>query len=142
MAAENNLWTSARPRLIEAGFFVQRIETSTGDGVPDVWVGKLGVSAWLENKAIKVWPVRATTKVFGRDGLRPEQINWHIEAVRKGVCAFILAGVGVGAKRQVFLVPSTEAERFNDMTKAELLVWEVSLKTLASVLNVAGKGTA
>ena len=138
MAAENNLWQSTRPRLIRAGFFVQRIENSTSDGVPDVWVGWPDGYAWLENKAVKDWPTRATSKVFGAGGLRKEQIVWHLAASQRGVVAFIWAGVGVGITRQTFLVPGIHAERFNDMTKAELMVWECSLDRLPSVLKVEG----
>jgi len=138
MAAEGNLWQSTRPRLMKAGFFVQRIETTTGEGVPDVWVGWSDGYAWLELKAIPEWPVRSTTRVFGAKGLRKEQINWHIDASQKGVVAFIFVGVGVGYKRQTFLVPSVHAERFNDMTKAELSVWECFIDNLATTLRVEG----
>lgn len=138
MGAENNLWQSTRPRLLGAGFFVQRIETSTSEGVPDVWVGWVDGYTWLENKAVPSYPVRATTRVFGNDGLRKEQIAWHVAARQRGVVAFIWCGVGKGAARQTFLVPCTEAERFNDMTKTELMVWECSLNRLSTVLKIEG----
>lgn len=136
MAAEGNLWQSTRPRLIRAGFFVQRIETTTGEGVPDVWVGWVDGYAWIENKAVTDWPMRASTRVFGNKGLRKEQINWHLDASQKGVHTAILAAVGVGAKRKVFLVDGAHAERFNEMTKTELSQWEVSLSSLATTLTV------
>lgn len=130
MAAENNLWQSTRPRLLQAGFFVQRIETSTGEGVPDVWVGWDGGYAWLENKAVREWPKRGATPVFGAKGLRPEQITWHIGARQRGVVAFIWVGVGVGASRQTFLIPGTLAERFNNMNCQDLEAWAVKLADL------------
>lgn len=142
IAAEDNLWQSTRPRLIQAGFFAQRIETSTGEGVPDVWVGWPDGYAWLELKAQREWPKRETSKVFGRDGLRTEQIVWHIAASQRGVVTAILCGVGVGAKRQTFLVPSNMCERFNDMTKVELMVWQCSLDELAVTLKVEGTLTS
>lgn len=138
MAAESNLWQTTRPRLIRAGFFVQRIENSTSDGVPDVWVGWPDGYAWVENKATKEWPVRATSKVFGADGLRKGQIIWHLAASQRGVVAFIWAGVGTGTKRQTFLVPGVHADRFNDMTKTELIVWECSVDRLPTVLKLEG----
>lgn len=119
---------------------MQRIENSTSEGVPDVWLGWDGGYAWVENKAIPEWPVRATSKVFASKGLRKEQIVWHVAAAQRGVVAFILAGVGKGTARQIFLVPSTEAERFNDMTKAELSVWKTSIDNLPSVLKIGGVG--
>ena len=118
---------------------MQRIETSTGEGVPDLWVGWETGYSWVELKHTKEWPVRATSKVFGSHGLRVEQIAWHVAAAQRGVHAAILAAVGKGTTRQSFLVPSTEAERFNDMTKAELMVWHTPIDNIPSVLKVAGK---
>jgi hypothetical protein len=140
MAAENNLWQTIRPRLQRAGFFCQRIETSTGEGVPDVWIGKGDDYIWIENKAIKEWPKRESSRVFGDDGLRTEQVNWHIAATQKRIRACILAGVGVGAKRQLFLVPSRYCELFNLYTKRELEEWACSLDSLPELLRTLGKG--
>lgn len=120
MASENNLWQCVRPRLTSAGVFYQRIETSTGEGVPDLWLGTSTGYAWAELKAVPAWPVRASTRVFGSKGLSKEQIVWHLKAAKNGVRAFIFAGVGVGAKRQTFLVPGSHCEAFNDLNKAEL----------------------
>lgn len=134
MAAEDNLWQSTRPRLQGAGFFCQRIETSTGDGVPDVWVGKGEFGTWLENKAAPAWPARTTSKIFGAHGLRPAQVVWLLAAAQRGCRAFIWAGVGVGAKRQTFLVPCAQAERFNDMTKADLEQYACTYTQLVATL--------
>lgn len=136
MAAENNLWTTMRPRFLEAGFFAQRIETSTSEGVPDLWVGIPNERyVWLELKAIRAWPARATTRVFGDSGLRPEQVNWHVGAAAKRVCAFIFCGVGVGCRRQTFLLPATVATTFNSMTKPELLPYECTIPQLIERLR-------
>ena len=138
VAAEGNLWQSTRPRLLGAGFVCQRIETSTGDGVPDVWVGRGDYYAWLENKATKQWPVRDTSKVFGSHGLRPEQEVWLLNAHNARLRAFVWAGVGTGHGRQTFLVPCSEAERFNDMTKPELEMYRCSYQQLLVVLQNTG----
>lgn len=139
MAAESNLWVATRPRLVKAGFFVQRIENSTSDGVPDVWVGRDTCYAWLENKAQRDWPVRATSKVFGKDGLRPGQVVWLMNAARCGVRAWVWAGVGTRQRRKTFLVPASYAERFNDMTQEELLPFECSIDELVAKIKEVGK---
>lgn len=124
MAAENNLWQTLRPRLLTAGFFAQRIETSTNEGVPDVWIGWESGYTWVELKAIREWPVRDTTQVFGREGLSVEQVGWLLAATGRGVQALIFAGVGVGHARRTFEVPAALAETFNSMNKVQLAWFE------------------
>jgi hypothetical protein len=51
-----------------------RIESSAGNGVPDVSLGLPGKSVWIELKYIPSWPKRATTKV--KLPLRAEQKHW------------------------------------------------------------------
>lgn len=140
MAAEHNLWLSVRPALQEAGFFVQRIETTTALGVPDVWLGwQDGGYAWLELKAARAWPAREQTPVFGRDGLRPEQENWLLAAHRAGVRAFVLAGVGTGKGRTLYLVPASAALTFNGACRATLAQWQIALAGLKTGLQAAQK---
>ena len=92
----------------------------------------------MELKAIRQWQVLPKTPVFGNAGLSKEQIAWHVAASQRGVVAFIWGGVGTGAKRRTFLVPSTEAEQFNSMTKVAIEQWEVKLASLPSVLKILG----
>lgn len=139
MAAENNLWQSLKPRLQKAGFFAQRIETTTNEGVPDVWIGWDGGYAWAELKAAKEWPKRDSTRVFGREGLSQEQINWHLGALARGVHVLIVAAVGVGHHRQTFAVPSSLCERFNEMTKAELMVWHCPIDNIPATIKLENK---
>lgn len=125
-----------RPRFLEAGFFAQRIETSTSEGVPDLWVGLPNERyAWLELKAIREWPVRSTTRVFGDKGLRTEQVNWLVGAVAKHLCAFVFCGVGVGHGRRTFLLPATLATVFNNMNKPELVQYECTIPQLIERLR-------
>jgi hypothetical protein len=109
--------------------------------VPDVWVGRGDDYIWIEMKAVKEWPKREGSRVFGDSGLSVEQINWHIAATQKGVRAAVLCGVGVGYKRQLFLVPSRYCELFNLYTKKELEEWACSIDSLPDMLRVVGKGT-
>lgn len=50
-------------KLRDYGCFVQRIETSTGNGVPDLWVADQDRSNWIELK-------------FNTLHIRPEQYVW------------------------------------------------------------------
>lgn len=140
MGKENNLWLSSRPVLKKAGFFTQRIETSTGDGVPDVWVGWEDGYAWIENKSVLCFPKREATRVFGAEGLRVEQVNWHIEATRLRVRAFVFGSVGTGAKRVSYLVPCQYAQQFNGFTKRELEPFLCPVQKLPEALKKAGVG--
>jgi hypothetical protein len=51
-----------------------RIESSAGNGVPDVSVGMPKKHLWIELKNIVAWPKRNTTKI--KLPLRPEQRLW------------------------------------------------------------------
>jgi len=68
--------------LKKLGVFCQTIETSTGRGVPDLWICNQGQSLWIECKA------PAANKIT----IRPEQRNWMLDVniIRK-VSVFILA---------------------------------------------------
>ena len=52
-------------RAIPPNWFYQRIESTTGRGIPDMFVCREGVSFWLEFKA-------------GEKRLRKEQWAWHM----------------------------------------------------------------
>lgn len=140
MAAENNLWTCTRTRFEKAGVFAQRLENAVSEGVPDVIVNEGPLCAWLENKATKTWPVRPTSKVFGKDGLRPMQVNWLVNAAQRGLHAYVWAGVGVGHQRQTFLVPCQYAEQFNDMARAQLEQYACEIDDLVAALRAGWRG--
>lgn len=56
---------------------LQRIESMTGDGVPDViGTNRKGRGFWLEMKFFESWPARATTAPFRN-------------AFEKGQCSFL-----------------------------------------------------
>lgn len=117
MAGESRFWGRLQPRL-QSSFFIQRIENLVGEGVPDVFLVRreTGVMCWVELKSRPKFPVRATTKVFGDDGLRPSQIAWiHGRAVA-GAAIFILAE----CDKVEFLIEGRWAREFNAWTKSEL----------------------
>ena len=70
---ESDLWKYIRQGML-GKWHVSRIESSAGNGVPDVSFGIPGVNGWIELKYIKEWPKRPTTKV--KLPLRPEQKHW------------------------------------------------------------------
>lgn len=118
MAAEAKLWYSVRPRLREH-FLVQRIENLIDAGVPDVHlVCRLtGEQHWLELKAQPEMPKRATTRVFGGDGLRPDQIPWLYSRAAVGASVWILGKAG----EEWFLVYGIHARVFNDASRNALV---------------------
>lgn len=120
MAGESRLWDRWQARLTEK-FFVQRIENLVGEGVPDVHLLSRdgGTQHWLELKYKAVVPVRATTQVFGADGLRPDQVAWLWGRGMAGGSVWILSG----AAEWTFLVHGRFAREFNKMTLAELKVY-------------------
>lgn len=133
MSYEANLWDNLKRQLEEAEIFFQRIESSTALGIPDLWIGRKKKSAWVELKAVGGYPVRPTTPVFGDTrGLRPEQIVWAFRATRKAVNVKILAAVGVGCTKDLYIVPGELCQEFNKMTERELSYHKV-LGGIASV---------
>ena len=70
---ESSLWKYIRNGLI-GKCHITRIESSAGNGVPDVTLGLPGKTIWIKLKYTKEWPKRDTTKV--KLPLRPEQKHW------------------------------------------------------------------
>lgn len=70
---ESDLWAYLRKGMI-AKWHVSRIESSAGNGIPDVSFGLPNKNGWIELKYIKEWPKRPATKV--KLPLRPEQKHW------------------------------------------------------------------
>lgn len=71
---ESDLWRYIRYGLVGKPIHLTRIESSAGNGVPDVAVGLPDKHAWIELKYIPEWPKRSVTKV--RLPLRAEQKHW------------------------------------------------------------------
>ena len=71
---EAGVWAYVKKGMVGSGWHCSRIESSAGNGVPDVSFGLPGINGWIEFKYIKEWPKRPTTKV--KLPLRPEQKHW------------------------------------------------------------------
>ena len=65
---------------------VQRIETSTGSGVPDINICYLGMEAWVEAKMV----------IPGGVILRKEQFAWGMRRAQAGGMAAVLAAEEAG----------------------------------------------
>ncbi len=64
MYTESKLWKALlRQHGTDKSIFLQRIETSTTTGVPDLWWCAEGQSGWLELKVIDHWPLLASQQV-------------------------------------------------------------------------------
>lgn len=115
--SESNLWVRFRDRTKEV-LRLQRLENAVGAGVPDVFYAfRDGAgSGFVELKHAKDYPKRQTTQVFGRGGLRAEQIQWCYSFATSGVVVWILAQVG----DDVFLVHGSKAREFNSFTEEDL----------------------
>lgn len=70
---ESTLWNYVKKGML-GKWHATRIESSAGNGIPDVSYGLPGVNGFLELKLIPSWPVRKTTNV--KLPLRPEQKHW------------------------------------------------------------------
>lgn len=62
---------------------VQRIETTTGPGVPDVNICRGGIECWLELKMVLLQGVL----------VRKEQFAWHTQRAFRGGRCFVVAKV-------------------------------------------------
>jgi len=70
---ESDLWKYIKTGMI-GKWHASRIESSAGNGIPDISFGLPGKNGWIELKYIREWPKRQDTKV--KLPLRPEQKHW------------------------------------------------------------------
>lgn len=117
---EAQFWSQrVRPAIRHTGHF-ERVENALSAGTPDVWFQLPdGQSGWIENKYLPRGPARDGTPVFGRRGLRNEQLAWWSQYLNKGGRhGYIMAGVGA----RTYCVPVTAATlaAFNVMSLWQL----------------------
>lgn len=93
---EARLWTRMRAGVADH-CFVQRIENTVGEGMPDVILHQktAGRCAFVELKCRLLAPVRGSTPIFAGDsGLRPAQVAWIYSRASTGAAIFILGQCG------------------------------------------------
>lgn len=117
--SEANLWDRMRRGVNEvARVDFQRVENMVEDGTPDVnYCCEHGREGWIELKHKPAIPKRAGTAVFRFKGLRDGQVDWIARRASYGGRVWIFAQVG----DHLLLVGGEYAERFNEMTLAELV---------------------
>lgn len=113
--AEQRVWDSMK-RNAPSNIWMERVENMVKEGMPDVWVAAHGKHSWVELKAAKL-PVRATTPLLGKDGLRQTQLNWHYKAAQRGLPVYTLIR---DDKNQIYFISCQHSEQVNRMTATEL----------------------
>lgn len=115
--SEANLWDRMRKGLTDPAvtsalstpLCLDRVENAVLAGMADVNGCCEMKEFWLELKFITDKPKR-DGKVFGKNGLRKEQIPWLYERARAGSRVFIFAQV----EKALVLVHGIHAREFND----------------------------
>lgn len=93
-----------------------RVENGCMPGTPDVNICLDGREFWVELKDVDQFPKRETTSVFGKEGLRPDQVLWITQRTRAGGEVYIIGKVD----REIYCIPGEYAEVFNSLTRAGL----------------------
>lgn len=116
---EQKLWDNFRRHATGSGLWLQRVENLVEDGMPDVYGANFTGDFWVELKATERHPARPTTPLLGKkDGLNPDQENWHRKANGKfGIASYILVKTYMGT----FLISGAYADFINEFTFDELL---------------------
>ena len=98
---------------------LERIEDMLGSGFPDVMVkGEFLVP--VELKAVIGYPARATTRVFGDDGLNQAQKNWWLDYSQRSGRGLIVCSVGGGNSAHHYAIEGRHAQEFNNMNRHDL----------------------
>jgi len=103
---------------------VVRIETTTENGVPDIYYNLCGATGWIEDKYLRTWPKRVTT-VVRLEHYTDQQRRWLFKEGQAGGRAWLLLQVG----EDHLLFDWRAAQAVGHLTKAELFkvarcVWE------------------
>ena len=61
--------------------------------------------------------MRRSTRLLGRYGLNRAQLNWHLDAAKKNLPAFVLIQ---DDKRNTYFVHSSHAEYLNELTAEQI----------------------
>jgi hypothetical protein len=130
---EQRLWDSMR-RNAPLMAWMQRIENSAVDGMPDVVVMNMGVVTWVELKAAKL-PKRTTTRLLGNEGLNQDQINWHIKCQLHGGRSFVLIR---DDERQLYLINGSFAAFINDAPAIQLAAVSCASDWVSIFEKIAG----
>jgi hypothetical protein len=98
---EKDLWRTMQLALKEYGH-LQRIESMTGLGIPDVNYCFSSHEGWFENKYIPRWPARVDALVTV-DHYTAQQRLWARQRIKAGGKVYMM--LMVGTPRLYFLIP-------------------------------------
>lgn len=98
---ESGLWGVMRDRLRGGGRRLTRIESTVGEGLPDVNYCINGEEGWVELKVVKLWPKRPLTPLRVPH-YSPVQRLWHREQKLAGGRIFVLLRVDETAEFFLF----------------------------------------
>lgn len=113
MKSESRFWRSLKAKI--PGHFM-RVENGCMPGTPDVNLCINGREFWVELKDVDQFPKRPTTPVFGRGGLRPDQVLWMKQRIKAGGLVYIIGKVA----NETYCISGVYAENFNNFTRSEL----------------------
>lgn len=73
-------------------YLLQRIESSTASGIPDIYLQCPRGTYWIESKAGEIRTSDGSRIVRRANHLSNEQINWHLRHLRAGGNSLVLVG--------------------------------------------------
>lgn len=137
---EAAFWGALRKRLEAAGWLAWKIPAELRTGLPDTFIAKDSLAAWVELKYVPAWPVRPTTPVTA--AVTPEQ-SAHLTALREaGVPAYVLLGVAEWWFLLRAVTPDQRYVKAELMRPATAVGWGHDLHEVGSVLASAIAGSA
>lgn len=99
----------------------QRIEDAFSLGIPDLNLCHNGAECWIEFKRRLEYPERASTRVLGNEGLRPEQLVWLLS--RQAAGGKVLVIVRVAKDYYMF---DDHFRVLNSMTQEQMKMYAVA----------------
>lgn len=131
MKLESKLWQRIRDCKANKSLFFQRIETSTGTGIPDLFwrfEGKGQPEGWAELKVVSKLIHDKSVKL-DRKKFTMEQRNWLKTYHDKGGIVFLIIGVYVNENWEIFWIKGKAAylfveEEINELRKKAYSIGE------------------
>lgn len=114
MKLESKLWQRIRDCKFNKSLFLQRIETSTGTGIPDLFwrfEGEGQPEGWAELKVVSKLIYGKLVKL-DREKFTLEQRNWLKTYYDKGGIIFLIIGIYTNENWEVFWIKGKEAYLF------------------------------
>ena len=121
MTPEQRLNERIRREIEARGGFYQRIETTTGLGIPDIYAVIDGKSLWIESK---IGP-----------RIRIEQFMWHILHNRRGGLSYVVSKIG--SKHYYVQITDTKDGDIDNISDGKIRItkqWTEIIETVTGIL--------